>query len=266
MVTHDPAAAAYADRVLFLADGQIVDELRDPTADTVLDRMKSLEPADVTSRWCMMLRATLKSLLARKLRLVLSGAGRRARRHVRGRARSCSPTRWAALRRPVRRGDQNVAVDVRGAEATPAPATSDGERPPRRPGRGRWTRGRAPCRASQGDRSVDADGARVVGSNGKVRHHVRPAAPRRRTGLGEARPAASSSRASAPAGRRRDRGQRPAGQERPAVKVGDRVGAPADRQPKEDLHAWSASSATAATRLPRRRAWRSPSPTRSRSS
>ena len=40
MVTHDPAAAAYSDRVLFLADGRIVDELTDPTADAVLDRMK----------------------------------------------------------------------------------------------------------------------------------------------------------------------------------------------------------------------------------
>ena len=44
MVTHDPVAAAYADRVLFLADGRIVDELRAPTADAVLDRMKGLEP------------------------------------------------------------------------------------------------------------------------------------------------------------------------------------------------------------------------------
>ena len=33
MVTHDPVAAAYADRVVFLADGQIVDEMADPTAD-----------------------------------------------------------------------------------------------------------------------------------------------------------------------------------------------------------------------------------------
>jgi putative ABC transport system ATP-binding protein len=40
MVTHDPSAAAYAHRVLFLADGQIVDEMDDPTADRVLDRMK----------------------------------------------------------------------------------------------------------------------------------------------------------------------------------------------------------------------------------
>jgi putative ABC transport system ATP-binding protein len=40
MVTHDPIAAAYADRVIFLADGKIVDEMLDPTADRVLDRMK----------------------------------------------------------------------------------------------------------------------------------------------------------------------------------------------------------------------------------
>ncbi|MFL6125539.1 ABC transporter ATP-binding protein [Actinophytocola sp.] len=43
MVTHEPAAAAYADRVLFLADGRLVDELAAPTADRVLDRVKSLE-------------------------------------------------------------------------------------------------------------------------------------------------------------------------------------------------------------------------------
>ncbi|MFE0174644.1 ABC transporter ATP-binding protein [Streptomyces sp. NPDC059002] len=44
MVTHDPVAAAYADRVVFLADGRIVDETREPTADSVLDRMKRLDP------------------------------------------------------------------------------------------------------------------------------------------------------------------------------------------------------------------------------
>jgi putative ABC transport system ATP-binding protein len=43
IVTHDPKAASYADRVLFLADGRIVDELRSPTADSVLDVMKRLE-------------------------------------------------------------------------------------------------------------------------------------------------------------------------------------------------------------------------------
>jgi putative ABC transport system ATP-binding protein len=43
MVTHDATAAAYADDVLFLADGRIVDRLADPSVDGVLDRMKSLE-------------------------------------------------------------------------------------------------------------------------------------------------------------------------------------------------------------------------------
>jgi len=43
MVTHDPIAAAYGDRVVFLTDGEIVDEMRDPTAERVLDRIKNLE-------------------------------------------------------------------------------------------------------------------------------------------------------------------------------------------------------------------------------
>ncbi|WP_051637645.1 ABC transporter ATP-binding protein [Rhodococcus sp. UNC363MFTsu5.1] len=47
IVTHDPRAASYADRVVFLADGHIVDELRDPTAETVLDRMKRLDTVAV---------------------------------------------------------------------------------------------------------------------------------------------------------------------------------------------------------------------------
>jgi len=40
MVTHDPNAASYADRVIFLADGKVVDEMLEPTAERVLDRMK----------------------------------------------------------------------------------------------------------------------------------------------------------------------------------------------------------------------------------
>ncbi|MGH2814290.1 MAG: ATP-binding cassette domain-containing protein, partial [Actinomycetota bacterium] len=42
MVTHDPNSAAFADHVLFLADGRIVDEMANPTADKVLDLMKKL--------------------------------------------------------------------------------------------------------------------------------------------------------------------------------------------------------------------------------
>ena len=40
MVTHDPVAASYADRVIFLADGKVVDEMLEPTSERVLDRMK----------------------------------------------------------------------------------------------------------------------------------------------------------------------------------------------------------------------------------
>jgi putative ABC transport system ATP-binding protein len=43
MVTHDPVAASYADRVVFLGDGQIVDEMSDPTPEAVLDRLKRLD-------------------------------------------------------------------------------------------------------------------------------------------------------------------------------------------------------------------------------
>jgi putative ABC transport system ATP-binding protein len=47
MVTHDPAAASYADRVLFLADGRLRAELVDPTADSVLEIVKTLDrPAE----------------------------------------------------------------------------------------------------------------------------------------------------------------------------------------------------------------------------
>jgi putative ABC transport system ATP-binding protein len=43
MVTHDPTAAGYADAAVFLGDGQIVDEMEGPTAERVLDRLKTLE-------------------------------------------------------------------------------------------------------------------------------------------------------------------------------------------------------------------------------
>ncbi|WP_308340481.1 MULTISPECIES: ABC transporter ATP-binding protein [unclassified Streptomyces] len=49
MVTHDPVAASYANRVIFLADGRIVDEMLDPSADGVLDRMKAFDSKGRTS-------------------------------------------------------------------------------------------------------------------------------------------------------------------------------------------------------------------------
>jgi putative ABC transport system ATP-binding protein len=42
MVTHDPVAASYADRIIFLADGKVVQEMRQPTPEKVLDLMKTL--------------------------------------------------------------------------------------------------------------------------------------------------------------------------------------------------------------------------------
>jgi putative ABC transport system ATP-binding protein len=43
MVTHDPAAASHTDRVVFLADGKVVDEMRDPSPEKILERMKRLD-------------------------------------------------------------------------------------------------------------------------------------------------------------------------------------------------------------------------------
>ena len=42
MVTHDPSAAAWADRVVFLADGRLAGELHAPTAEQVAERMTGL--------------------------------------------------------------------------------------------------------------------------------------------------------------------------------------------------------------------------------
>lgn len=44
MVTHDPGGASWTDRVVFLADGRIVDELREPTPERILETMKGLDP------------------------------------------------------------------------------------------------------------------------------------------------------------------------------------------------------------------------------
>jgi putative ABC transport system ATP-binding protein len=45
MVTHDPVAASHTDRVVFLADGHVVDEMRAPTAERILERMGELSGA-----------------------------------------------------------------------------------------------------------------------------------------------------------------------------------------------------------------------------
>ena len=43
MVTHDPGAASWTDRVVFLADGRIVTELREPTPERILETMKNID-------------------------------------------------------------------------------------------------------------------------------------------------------------------------------------------------------------------------------
>jgi putative ABC transport system ATP-binding protein len=46
LVTHDPSSASYADRVLFLADGMVVDEMHNPTAERVLERMARFDASN----------------------------------------------------------------------------------------------------------------------------------------------------------------------------------------------------------------------------
>ena len=65
MVTHDPSAASYADRVVFLADGKIVDEMLEPTP-TACWTASSNSGADV-------FKLTLRGLVAHKLRFLLTG-------------------------------------------------------------------------------------------------------------------------------------------------------------------------------------------------
>ena len=75
MVTHDPVAAAYTDRVIFLADGRIVDELRRPDREQVLNKMQELVSAANPlrrPRTADVWRVTWRNLFARKVRLLLS--------------------------------------------------------------------------------------------------------------------------------------------------------------------------------------------------
>jgi putative ABC transport system ATP-binding protein len=52
MVTHDPVAASYSQRVIFLADGRVTGELFEPTAETVALRMAALEPGGSEANPC----------------------------------------------------------------------------------------------------------------------------------------------------------------------------------------------------------------------
>ncbi|GCE77417.1 ABC transporter ATP-binding protein [Cellulomonas biazotea] len=63
MVTHDPTAASYAHRVLFLADGRLVGELVDPTPDSVLAALAALRPARAASNGSPVLPAAQPAVL-----------------------------------------------------------------------------------------------------------------------------------------------------------------------------------------------------------
>jgi putative ABC transport system ATP-binding protein len=49
MVTHDPVAASYTDRVVFLADGRVVDEMRDPRTEAVLEHMSAIQTRSIAA-------------------------------------------------------------------------------------------------------------------------------------------------------------------------------------------------------------------------
>ena len=98
MVTHDPRAASYADRVVFLADGRIVQEIATPTMDEILDALKRLG-AEVTPCSASPSRASL----AKKRRLFSTGAGGHARHRLPGRHAGVHRHDPAHVRRPLRR-------------------------------------------------------------------------------------------------------------------------------------------------------------------
>ncbi len=236
MVTHDPNAASYADRVVFLADGQIVTELSEPTADAVLDTMKRLDTVGGGGLTCCAPRS--RACCPASCGWSCPGSPS-CSASCSCPARSCSPTRSAAPSTPVRqRLRQHRRIG--GGEAGGRPAGTTASSRHNLPADVVATVKAVPGVATATG-VAQADGARVIGKNGKVvtsfgppqlrlelDRHVRPdpAAPGPRTDC-----------------RRRDRDQRRPGQGA-GYKVGDQVGV-LTLQPKRSSR-WSASSATAA--------------------
>ena len=106
MVTHDPVAASYADRALFLADGRIVDDMADPTADLVLDRIKRLGQPDhepPERELIAMLHLTLRGAGRQEAAAPDDGHRRDARRRLHGRHLGAHRHHLQDLRRSVRR-------------------------------------------------------------------------------------------------------------------------------------------------------------------
>ena len=125
MVTHDPVAASYADRAVFLADGRIVDDLDAPTADSVLDRIKQ------PRRLIVMFRLTIKELAATQAapahhrlrgppRCRLHGRHAHPHRHDRCRPSTpCWPTPTTASMPTSARHRRSISVSV-----NPAPGST----------------------------------------------------------------------------------------------------------------------------------------------
>ena len=190
MVTHDPVAAGYADRVLFLADGRIVDEMTDPTAERVLDRMKSFDTPAGTRGVLTCSAPPLKSLLAHKLRMAMSAfaivlgvafvAGSlRVHRHPEQQLHRTVPADRAGRHRPpgaIRRRPEAHRRRHRGGaadlvdELTAAAGRRPGRREHHRPGhlrhrherQGHRRRRRRPGIGGNYDDAPAADGAPIV--------------------------------------------------------------------------------------------------------
>ena len=177
MVTHDPVAAAYTDRVVFLADGRVVDELRDPDREQVLEIMARMAAAaDARLRHGDDHAPPCKSLLGRKVRLLMSTfaivLGRRVRGRLAGLLRHPEPQLHRAVRldrrrrgRPARRRRRRstaAPVDARPSRASLvddlAPAAGRG---PRRRQRQRGRR----LRRRQGHKVVGGFGPPAIGAN-----------------------------------------------------------------------------------------------------
>ena len=135
MVTHDPIAASYADRVVFLADGQIVDELRDPNRGRHPRQDAQAGRVDPCGR------SRVKGLIANKLRFAAHRIAVIARRRVHlghARAHRDDP---ADVRRPVREHRQGH--------------------------RRAWCAARRRSAATSGSRRTPADDSRVAGRDGR---------------------------------------------------------------------------------------------------
>ena len=165
MVTHDPRGASYADRVVFLADGSIVDEMADPTPESVLERIEGWAP----DMW----RVTIKGLLAHKLRLALTALGHRARGDVH--LRDVRPDRHTAQHVHTLFGNiyQHVDFQVRGEAAfgsggtatrkpIPESLAGHGAARPRRRGRRRLCERLRPVRGHDG-KAMTSGGAPTIG-------------------------------------------------------------------------------------------------------